>query len=89
KKETKKASDQKSLRKGELGEYKVNIQLDQMPKAYKHLTDLLLANPKAKSGYSQIDHVLLTPYAVFIIETKNYSGEIKGGKEDKQWTVNK
>lgn len=89
KKETKKASDQKSIRKGELGEYKVNIQLDQMPKEYKHLTDILLPNPKAKSGYSQIDHVLLTPYAVFIIETKNYSGEIKGGKEDKQWTVNK
>lgn len=89
KNETKIVNQQKSIRKGELGEYKVNIQLDQMPKEYRHLTDLLLANPKAKSGYSQIDHVLLTPYAVFIIETKNYSGEIKGGKEDKQWTVNK
>jgi len=84
----KKNNSQKSIRKGELGEYKVNIQLDQMPKEYKHVSDLLLPNSKAKSGYSQIDHILLTPYAIFIIETKNYSGEIKGGREDKQWTVN-
>ncbi|NRQ54526.1 nuclease-related domain-containing protein [Brevibacillus sp. HD1.4A] len=79
----------KSIRKGELGEYKVTIQLDQMAKEYRHISDLLLPNPKAKSGYSQIDHILFTPYAIFIIETKNYSGEIKGGREDKHWTVNK
>lgn len=86
---SKKVDHQKSIRKGELGEYKVTIQLDQMPKGYRHLSDLLLPNPKAKSGYSQIDHVLVTPYAIFIIETKNYSGEIRGGREDKHWTVNK
>ena len=78
----------KSVRKGEIGEYKVHIQLDQLPKEYKHLADLLMPNPKAKSGYSQIDHVLLTPYAIFVIETKNYHGEIKGGKDDKHWHVN-
>lgn len=72
--------NEKSVRKGELGEYKINIQLDQMPKEYKHLSDLLIPNPKARSGFSQIDHVLLTPYAIFIIETKNYAGEIKVGK---------
>lgn len=76
-------------RKGELGEYKVNIQLDQMPKEYKHLTDLLFTNPKAKSGYSQLDHVLITPYTIFAIETKNYQGEIRGSRDDKQWNVNK
>jgi hypothetical protein len=80
--------NEKSVRKGELGEYKINIQLDQMPKEYKHLSNLLIPNPKAKSGFSQIDHVLLTPYAIFIIETKNYAGEIKGGRQDKQWNVN-
>ncbi|MCP3028527.1 nuclease-related domain-containing protein [Halobacillus sp. A5] len=74
---------------GELGEYKVNIQLDQFPANYKHLSDLMLENKKTRSGYSQIDHVLLTPYGLFVIETKNYAGEIKGDKQDKQWTVNK
>lgn len=74
---------------GELGEYKINIQLDQFPSNYKHLSDLMLENKKARSGYSQIDHLLLTPYGIFVIETKNYAGRIYGSKEDKQWTVNK
>ncbi|GGF27055.1 nuclease [Halobacillus andaensis] len=74
---------------GELGEYKINIQLDQFPPNYKHLNDLMLENMKTHSGFSQIDHVLLTPYGIFVIETKNYAGEIKGGAQDKQWKVNK
>lgn len=75
-------------RKGELGEYKIDIQLDQLPKEYKHLSDLLVLNPKAKSGYSQIDHVVITPYGIFVIETKNYQGTIYGGKDRKTWSVN-
>jgi hypothetical protein len=75
-------------RKGELGEYKIDIQLAQLPKEYKHLSDLLVKNPKSKSGYSQIDHVVLTPYGIFVIETKNYQGTIYGGKERKTWSVN-
>lgn len=73
---------------GELGEYKINIQLDQLPKEYRYLSDLLVINPKAKSGYSQIDHVVITPYSIFVIETKNYQGTIYGGKERKTWLVN-
>ncbi|WP_306807281.1 nuclease-related domain-containing protein [Mesobacillus jeotgali] len=49
---------------------------------------LLIKNPKAKSGYSQIDHVVLTPYGIFVIETKNYQGMIYGGKDRKIWSVN-
>lgn len=72
---------------GELGEHKINIQLDQLPKDCKSLSDLLLPNPKSRTGYSQIDHVVITPYCVFVIETKNYNGEIKGGRTDQQWSV--
>ncbi|WP_053072064.1 nuclease-related domain-containing protein [Ornithinibacillus contaminans] len=75
-------------RKGEIGEYKINIQLDQLPKEYRHLVDIMVENPKSTSGYSQIDHVLLTPYGIFVIETKNYQGTIYGGKNRKQWSVN-
>ena len=88
-------SNQKPPRKiqpdriGDLGEYKINIQLDQFPKNYKHVADFMFVNEKAKSGFSQIDHILLSPYGIFVIETKNYSGEIVGSKSDKQWTVNK
>jgi hypothetical protein len=84
----KKTSEEIAVRKGELGEYKIDIQLDQLPKDCRYLSDLLVKNPKAKSGYSQIDHVVLTPYGIFAIETKNYQGTIYGGKDRKTWLVN-
>jgi Nuclease-related domain len=84
----KKTSEEIAARKGELGEYKIDIQLDQLPKDCRYLSDLLIKNPMAKSGYSQIDHVVLTPYGIFAIETKNYQGTIYGGKERKTWLVN-
>lgn len=77
-----------SLRTGELGEYKINIQLNQLPKECMYLNDILISNKYAKSGYSQIDHVLITPYAIFVIETKNYSGTIYGDRNRKKWSVN-
>jgi hypothetical protein len=87
------ASKQKSkvtsTRIGELGEHKINIQLDQLPKSCKYISDIMILNAKSRSGYSQIDHVIISPYGLFVIETKNYSGEIKGERKDKQWTVNK
>jgi hypothetical protein len=77
-----------STRIGELGEYKINIQLDQLPKDCKYLSDLLVPNSKSRTGYSQIDHLVISPYGLFVIETKNYSGEIKGKRDDKNWLVN-
>jgi len=78
----------KPTRIGELGEYKINIQLDQLSKECRYLSDLLLPNPKAKTGYSQIDHVIFTPYGIFVVETKNYAGTISGDRRDSHWTVN-
>ncbi|MEK5024346.1 nuclease-related domain-containing protein [Paenibacillus sp. FSL M7-1046] len=72
---------------GELGEHKINIQLDQLPKECKSLSDLMLPNAKSRTGYTQIDHVVISPYCLFVIETKNYNGEIKGGRTDQQWSV--
>lgn len=72
---------------GELGEHKINIQLDQLSKEFQHLNDLLIPNPKSRSGYSQVDHLVISPYGLFVIETKNYNGEIKGGRMDKYWNV--
>lgn len=73
---------------GDIGEYKINIQLDQLPTECKYLSDVLIPNSKSKSGYSQIDHIVFTPYAIFVIETKNYQGTIYGGKDRKTWSVN-
>lgn len=74
-----------STRIGELDEYKVNIQLDQLPKDSKYISDALINNTFAKSGYSQIDHVIFTPYAIFVIETKNYAGTIYGDRSRFKW----
>ena len=38
------------------------------------------------NGSTQIDHILLSPYGIFVIETKHYSGWIFGAKDDKKWT---
>ncbi|MFT4416044.1 nuclease-related domain-containing protein [Fredinandcohnia humi] len=73
----------KPTRIGELGEYKINIQLDQFPKEWKHLSDLLIINRQSITGFSQIDHVVITNYGLFVIETKNYSGKIIGKKDNK------
>jgi hypothetical protein len=83
-----KHNEKVATRKGELGEYKIDIQLAQLPKEYKYISDLLIKNPKAKSGYSQVDHVVITPYGLFVIETKNYQGTIYGGVDRKTWSVN-
>jgi hypothetical protein len=78
-----------STRIGELGEHKINIQLDQLPKDCRHLHDLLLPNPRSRIGYAQVDHVLVSPLGIFVIETKNYNGEIKGTLSDRYWTVSR
>jgi hypothetical protein len=35
---------------------------------------------------SQIDHILINRYGIFVIETKNYSGRIYGNDNQQEWT---
>lgn len=37
-------------------------------------------------GTTQVDHVIVSPYGIFIIETKNMKGWIFGGEHQKTWT---
>lgn len=87
-KPTNKSSAEVATRKGEIGEYKIDIQLSQLPKEYLYINDLMIENPKSMTGYSQIDHLVISPYGIFVIETKNYQGTIYGGKNRKTWLVN-
>ncbi|MDQ0154244.1 nuclease-related domain-containing protein [Robertmurraya andreesenii] len=77
-----------SNRIGEIGEYKINIQLDQLLNNCRYFSDVVLPNTKSSSGYSQIDHIVLSPYAIFVIETKNYAGTIYGSRNRAKWSVN-
>ena len=71
--------------RGARGESKVSRRLDLfLPgKSYVLFNDVTL--PTTKSS-AQIDHIVVSPFGVFVIETKNYSGWIFGSANQKQWT---
>ncbi|MGX9727865.1 MAG: nuclease-related domain-containing protein [Candidatus Electronema sp. VV] len=50
---------------------------------YKKFHNIII---QTADGTTQIDHVLLSVYGIFVIETKNYKGWIYGGATQKQWT---
>ena len=70
--------------KGLIGESKVARRLNKLSGAeYKILNDVLL---KTNTGSSQIDHIVISVYGIFVIETKNYSGWIHGHENSEYWT---
>ncbi|WP_248806069.1 nuclease-related domain-containing protein [Pseudomonas sp. MWU13-2100] len=71
--------------KGYIGELLVRLfahwQLDKQ--TYRRLHNVTLSTP---DGTTQIDHVFLSPYGVFVLETKNMRGWIFGSEQQPQWT---
>ena len=41
---------------------------------------------RLKEGTTQIDHILVSRFGVFVIETKDYRGWIFGNRDDRYWT---
>nr|WP_227677953.1 NERD domain-containing protein [Psychrobacter frigidicola] len=72
--------------KGILGETVMNIatwlKLDKA--VYHRLNNITL--PLRNGGSTQIDHVIVSVYGIFVIETKNYKGWIFGKEKQAQWT---
>ncbi|SNT03278.1 nuclease-related domain-containing protein [Pseudomonas segetis] len=70
--------------KGYIGEQLVrlfaHLQLDKQ--TYRRLHNVTLNTP---DGTTQIDHVFLSPYGIFVLETKNMSGWIFGSENQAQW----
>lgn len=73
--------------KGKQGEKFVNNKfLSQLnPLNYTLLADIMLHN-ESDIGTTQIDHVIVSNFGVFCVETKAYSGWILGRESDKYWT---
>lgn len=71
--------------KGIIGEFFVNtINSAALDKSvYQSLKNVTL--PTA-DGTTQIDHIVVSPYGIFVIETKNMKGWIFGGERQKVWT---
>lgn len=65
------------------GERIVHNILSGLPEEYHVMDNLVLLKGK---GTTQIDHVVVSKYAIFAIETKNYRGDIYGDDNRQQWT---
>ena len=67
---------------GKFGEKRVARKLDWLSKEYTTLNDILLPT---HYGTTQIDHIVVSPYGIFVIETKNYKGWIFGHENSEEW----
>ncbi len=67
---------------GKFGEMRVARKLDWLSKEYITLNDILLPT---YYGTTQIDHIVVSPYGIFVIETKNYKGRIFGHEKSEEW----
>ena len=72
--------------KGKMGEFAVaaHVKLYLDRDSYTLLNDCTL--PDEQNQTTQIDHILLSPFGIFVIETKNYKGWIFGSQHQKTWT---
>lgn len=52
-------------------------------KIYRRFHNLIIPS---KNGTTQIDHLVVSPYGLFIVETKNIKGWIFGSENNKEWT---
>ena len=71
--------------KGNSGEEIVSVTTSQSldKKIYHLLNDVTIS---ARGGTTQIDHILVSRFGVFVIETKHMQGWIYGSPYRKQWT---
>ena len=60
----------------------IRRQLD--PLVYVDMHNVTL--PTADGGSTQIDHLIFSPYGLFVLETKNYQGWIFGTEKQREWT---
>ncbi len=71
--------------RGKIGETYVARILNSLPKEYKILNNLIIKN---ENFSSQIDHIVISKFGIFVIETKNIKGWIYGYDNQKYWTKN-
>lgn len=67
---------------GKMGENRVARKLNWLSDEYITLNDVLLPTCY---GTTQIDHIVVSPYGIFVIETKNYKGRIFGHQDSEEW----
>lgn len=68
---------------GWFGEYWVKKELKLLPKDEYIILNNIMLNLNNKT--CQIDHIVISKYGIFVIETKQYNGYITGSKYDLKW----
>ena len=69
---------------GDVGEHAVARKLRWLPSdQYFVINDLMFT--RGNGNTTQIDHVVVSPYRIFVIETKNIYGYIHGSDNSKLW----
>lgn len=72
--------------KGKRGERIIANYLKKLdPDIYSVMNDVMLPDGITCGGTTQIDHIVLSVYGIFVIETKHYSGWIFGDEKSSQW----
>lgn len=70
--------------KGAIGEKTISSILYFLDKSkYKVINNVVLQNNEITS---QIDHIIISDFGIFVIETKNYKGWILGNENSEYWT---
>lgn len=64
------------------GQRRVLDELRRLPDEYFVLNDLLVPGQKTRS---QVDHVVVSPYGVWCLETQAHTGCVVGGEHDYEW----
>lgn len=70
--------------KGIFGEFLVNRLLSQLPE--KHYTLIKNLTLPTQGGTTQVDHIVVSNFGIFVLETKNMKGWIFGDVYHRQWT---
>ena len=73
----------RKLKRGEEGEHLVASILESDPSFHRLINNLVLLGDNQMSH--QIDHILIRSNGIFVIETKNYFGNITGLEDDSYW----
>lgn len=59
----------------------------QLPDGYSHYHNLVLTS--TMGDLTEIDHLVLSPFGIFVIEVKNYQGWIFGNPHQENWVVHR
>ena len=71
--------------KGWIGELKTgfNLWAGLDKNLYHRFHDVIIPSTH---GTTQVDHILVSPFGIFVVETKNYKGWIYGSEDQSTWT---